>query len=131
MQFIVAYLATGAAFLALDMVWLGFIATGFYRDEMGPLLADPINVPAALAFYLLYVFGLVVFAVLPGVSEHSVLRAAGLGALLGLIAYGTYDLTGLAVIRGFSSKLALVDMAWGLTASALAASAGAFAASRF
>ncbi len=131
MQYLAAYAVTALVFLALDMIWLGYVARDLYRAEMGSLLADPINMPAATAFYLVYVAGLVFFAVLPGLEASSIMRAAALGAVLGFLAYATYDLTGLAVIRGFSAKLALIDMAWGAVVSALAASAGTFVALKF
>ncbi len=131
MQVIVAYLVSGAAFLALDMLWLGVVARGLYSSEMGALLANPIKLWAAIAFYAVYLVGLVVFAVLPGVNGQSVVTAAGYGALLGLVAYATYDLTALAVIRDFPVKLALVDIAWGVVVSSIAAAVAAAVALRF
>jgi uncharacterized membrane protein len=109
------YLAALVPFLVIDLIWLGVVAKGLYRREMGDLIRQPINKTAALAFYLLYPLGLVIF-VLPqalapgggGVSEAFIR-----GALLGMLAYGTYDLTNLATVRGFSTKIALIDWVWG------------------
>ena len=90
------------------------------------LLAQP-RIGAAVLFYLLYVLGIVVFCVLPGVASARVLRAAGLGLLFGVIAYATYDLTNLATLRGWSVAVVAVDIAWGGLATALAAGAAAWA----
>ena len=121
----------GAALLvmgALDAVWLGYLARDFYRQEMGQLMTQQVGwLPAAL-FYLAYPAGLVTLALQP--LPESAMGALGRAALVGLVAYGTYDLTNLAVLRGASLKLALVDMAWGILASAVAGTAAYFAMQR-
>ena len=127
----IAYVGAGSAFLALDLLWLGVIARGVYVRGYGDLMADPVNLPAAVAFYLIYLLGLMVFAIGPALSGGALGDAALRGALFGFFAYATYDLTGLAVIRGFSAKVALIDMAWGTVLTGAAASAGFLAASRF
>ena len=106
------YLAALVPFVLIDLLWLGVIAKGFYRHELGDLMREPIGKGAALAFYLLYPLGLLVF-VFPQAGTGSVAQAFIYGALLGLLTYGTYDLTNLATMRGFSTKLALVDWASG------------------
>ncbi len=109
------YIAALVPFLVIDLLWLGVIAKGFYRRELGDLMRQPIGKAAALAFYLLYPLGLAVF-VLPqalAAGGGGVAQAFGYGALFGLFAYGTYDLTNLATMRGFSTKIALVDWLWG------------------
>jgi uncharacterized membrane protein len=114
-QFWKLYLAALVPFLVIDLIWLGIVAKGLYRRELGDLIRQPINKTAALAFYLLYPLGLVVF-VLPqalAVTAGGVGQAFFQGALLGMFAYGTYDLTNLATMRGFSTKIALVDWVWG------------------
>jgi uncharacterized membrane protein len=113
MTWIVAYIAAAITFVVLDMLWLGWIASGFYKAEMGPLLADPVNVPAAVVFYALYLVGVLIFAVRPGLDAGSIGHGALMGALFGFFAYAAYDLTSLAVIKGYTLKLAVVDMAWG------------------
>lgn len=107
------YLATVVVFFLIDLVWLGVVARGFYREQMGPLMADPINWPAAIVFYLLWVVGLVAFAVLPALDAGSWLRALLVGAAFGFITYATYDLTNLATLRDWPLTLTLVDLAWG------------------
>ncbi len=104
-----------AAFImiAIDMVWLTWLGRGFYMQEIGGILLDTPNLPAALAFYILYSVGVVVIIIAPALEAQSVLRALIYGVIFGLVAYGTYDLTNLAVMKGFTTKIALIDMAWG------------------
>ena len=128
---IIAYAAAAAAFLALDAVWLGFVARDFYRTQMGDLMSPNPNLVAAAAFYALYVVGVVWFAIAPALASGSWTTALVSGLLFGLIAYATYDLTNLAGGRGFPTTLALVDMAWGAALTAAAATAGFWAARAF
>jgi uncharacterized membrane protein len=123
---IVAYVTTAAVFAALDAVWLGYVAREFYRAQMGALLAPQPSMIAAVAFYALYVVGIVYFAVGPALATGSWATALVSGALLGLVAYGTWDLTNLAVVRDWPVALSLVDMAWGACLTAVAATAGFF-----
>jgi uncharacterized membrane protein len=125
------WLGYGAALLVmgvLDGVWLGLIARDFYRQEMGELMAPTVRALPAAAFYLAYPAGLVTLALqpMPASASSAVWRAA----LVGLVAYGTYDLTNLSVLRNASVKLALVDMAWGTLISAVAGAAAYFAMQR-
>ena len=117
------YLPALLVFLALDAVWLGLVARGFYRDQLGPLMRPDVNWGAALLFYLLFIVGLLVFAVGPALERQSLGRALALGALFGLICYATYDLTNLATLRGFPAIVAVVDLAWGAVIAAATASA--------
>ena len=120
------YGLTAAVFFAIDLVWLGAVARGFYRDALGHLLRENAQWAAALAFYTLYIAGILVFVVLPSVQADSLARAVGLGAFFGLVAYATFDLTSLALIRDFPVRVVVVDLAWGsvLTASVSAAGYG-------
>ena len=127
----IAYAATAVVFFTLDFLWLSRIAIGFYRQHIGDLLLASPNFAAAGAFYLFYVIGLVYFAVMPAVSAGSILTAVFNGALLGLLAYGTYDMTNLATLKGWSLQVSLVDMAWGAFLSATASAAGYWVVSRF
>lgn len=124
---LIAYVATLLAFLLLDGLWLGVLMAPTYRELLGSLMLEkPLLVPAAV-FYCLYVFGCVVFVVLPSLTWQ---RAARFGALLGLVAYGTYDLTNWATLRGWSAQVSLMDWAWGTFATALACTVGFRAARR-
>ena len=125
---LVAYAAALVVMLGLDLAWLGVFARKLYADEIGSLLlARPMLAPAVL-FYVIYAAGVVLFVVRPAVERGRWVRAAGMGALFGVVAYATYDLTSLATLKGFSAKLAAVDMAWGAVITAASASAGYFAA---
>jgi uncharacterized membrane protein len=101
------------AFLVIDMIWLGVVARSFYQGQMGHLMRAQVNWAAAIAFYLLFVAGIVVLAVWPAVERQSFTHALALGALLGLVTYAAYDLTNLATLEGFPLTVALVDMTWG------------------
>lgn len=131
MQSVIAYVVTLVAFLLIDLVWLGVVAKDFYRTELGPLMADPINWPPGIAFYLLFALGVVIFAVQPALASGGVMRAAWLGLMFGFFAYATYDLTNWATMKGFPWRLALVDMAWGSVLTATAAAIGTAVAQRF
>jgi uncharacterized membrane protein len=106
-------------FCAIDIVWLGFVAKSFYRNQIGVLMNSEINWAAAVAFYLLFVFGLVLFVIAPAIEKRSWMHALAFGALFGLITYATYDLSNLATLKDWTVLVTIVDLAWG---SALAAS---------
>jgi uncharacterized membrane protein len=120
--FLRLHIATLVVFLAIDMVWLGWIARGFYRAQIGGLLRDDVNWTAALLFYVLFIAGLLFFAVIPAL-DRTMLRAALAGGFFGLVAYATYDLTNLATLRGFTVWVAVADLAWGFVVSALTSGA--------
>ena len=120
-KYIFAYVATLASFVLIDLVWLMWVARSTYVAEMGTLLRKEPQLPAAIAFYLLYAAGLMFFAVVPGLKSGSALQALFLGAALGLVAYGTYDLTNLSVVEGFNLRIALIDLLWGTFLSGIAA----------
>ena len=125
-----AYAGTFVALLILDGIWLGLIMASYYKSELGDMMRDtPKWLPAAV-FYLAYPVGLVIFGGLPGLAAGSWQKAALLSALLGLIAYGTYDMTNLSTLRGWPLGLSLIDMAWGTFASAVAGTVGYLVADR-
>ncbi|MBC7513183.1 MAG: DUF2177 family protein [Herminiimonas sp.] len=123
-RYLYAYLATAVAFCALDFAWLGLVAPSFYKAQIGPLLLDKPNLVPALVFYVLYVAGLVIFCVMPGVEAASWTKAAILGGLFGLFAYATYDLSNLATLKDWTVQISIVDMVWGSAASAIASTCG-------
>lgn len=120
-KFFKVWLATFLVMLIIDAVWLGVVARSLYQQEMGDLMASKPNWAAALAFYLAYPVGLVIFAVQPALHSGGARRAALLGGLFGFFAYGTYDMTNLAVVQGWPMALSLIDLAWGTAASAASA----------
>jgi uncharacterized membrane protein len=109
------------SFVAIDAVWLKIMAHRTYAAEIGGLLRERPRVAPAVLFYLIFAAGLAIFSVFPGISDGSPMTAAASGAAMGLVAYGTFNLTNLAIMRGYSTKIAAVDTAWGVTASALTA----------
>lgn len=113
-QIAIAYVLTAAVFLALDVVWLSTMAERLYRPAIGHLMAPNFAVVPAVLFYVLYVGGIVFFAVAPAMGmRRPVLAALGLGALLGLLAYATYDLTNQATLKDWPWQVTLADLAWG------------------
>jgi uncharacterized membrane protein len=128
LKYLAAYLGTGLAFAAADAVWLTQVGPRLYRPTLDPVLADQVAPAPAVAFYLIYVLGLVFLAVLPAAREGAGwTRAAVNGAALGAVAYGAYDLTNQATLKVWATKITLADMSWGAFASALGAVAGWFA----
>jgi uncharacterized membrane protein len=123
-RFLTAYVTTALTFVMLDFVWLSTMTSRLYQPDLGPLMLAKPNLLVAAAFYLLFIVGLVVFAVLPAMEKRRWGQAAMLGALFGFIAYATYDLTNLATLKDFTVRLAAADMAWGAVVSALASSVG-------
>jgi len=128
--YIKLYFVTLAAFLAIDAVWLALVARTFYSRYLDWLMAANPNWLAALAFYLLFVVGVLVFVVVPGVEDGSLRTTLLRGALFGLIAYGTYDLTNLATVKNWPLTITVVDMAWG-TALSVAVSYVGFVAGKW
>lgn len=130
LQLAIAYGTALAVFLSLDALWLGVLMRPVYAAALGPLLAEQPRWTPAVLFYLLYICGLLVFAILPGLRARRGRKAAALGALLGLLAYGTYDLSNYATLQAWPQALTAIDMVWGTVLSSLSATAGYLAASR-
>jgi uncharacterized membrane protein len=124
MSFIKLYVLTATVFFAVDFVWLTRVAAAFYREHLGHLLRDDPLVPAALVFYMLFIAGILVFAVMPGLHAQSLTRAAVLGGFLGLVAYATFDLTCLALFAEFPVVVVVVDLVWGTLLTATVSAAG-------
>jgi uncharacterized membrane protein len=125
----IAYIATLGSFLLIDAAWLGLMAKGFYRDQLGDLMLPSPNLGVAAAFYVVFAIAIVVLAVRPGLGAGSVWAAVGYGAVLGLAAYGTYDMTNLSTLKGWPISLSIVDMIWGTVLTSVASACG-YAAAR-
>ena len=128
-----AWAAALSTFLVVDAAWLILFAAQLFKAQVGSLIRDQPNLAAAAVFYLVYSAGMLMLVVQPALRERSVRAAGWRGALLGLTAYATFDLTNLAVVAGWTLTVALVDMAWGTLATAVACMAGywaGYAASR-
>jgi uncharacterized membrane protein len=117
-DFILRFVTAGIIFALIDSAWLVLIANKFYKDQIGHLLAATPNLVAAVLFYVIFLIGLVVFVLNPALQAHDWKTALGLGALLGFVAYATYDLTNLATLKDFPVKLVVVDLVWGTVVTA-------------
>jgi uncharacterized membrane protein len=118
LNLILQYVIIVALFLAIDALWLSTIGRALYVAEIGSLMLERPNFGVAFAFYLLFCAGMLVFVVAPGLTRESILPTVLLGGLFGLVAYGTFDLTNYAVLKGFTAKMAIIDMAWGAALTA-------------
>ncbi|MBX2825449.1 MAG: DUF2177 family protein [Gammaproteobacteria bacterium] len=119
--FIIAYLSVATAFLILDGLWLGLVARNFYASQLGELLRNGFLAVPAILFYLIYSAGLVWFAVNPGNPQQTIMMAGINGALVGFLAYGTYNLTNLSTLKNWPLTMTLVDWTWGTVMSGLIA----------
>ena len=120
-RYLLVYAVTLGVFFGIDLVWLSVVAKDFYRQHLGHLLAPQVNWGAAILFYLLFIGGLVFFAVKPALEANSAARALMHGALFGLLTYATYDLTNQATMRDWPVLVTVVDLAWGTVLSATVA----------
>ncbi len=107
------YLITVPIFFLIDLVWLGVVAKGFYQRHLGYLMRPQVNWAAAILFYLLFIIGIVLFAVKPALEVQSAMRALVYGALFGFFTYATYDLTNLATVKDWPAIVTVVDLIWG------------------
>ena len=126
-----AYAGSLLTLLVCDGIWLGLVARSFYRDQLGALMLPSPNLGVAALFYLFFAAAVVVLAVQPALSAGSITTALVHGVILGLAAYGTYDMTNLATLRNWPLAMSLVDMAWGTLLTALTAAGGYLAARIF
>lgn len=117
-MFLKLYAIALPVFFAIDMAWLGLIAKNFYNKHLGYLMTSNVNWAAAIIFYLLFIVGLVVFVITPAMQKNSWAHALLFGALFGLIAYATYDLTNLATVKNWPLLVTIVDLAWGAALAA-------------
>ncbi len=122
--FLRVYAASLLTLFAIDLVWLGVVARGFYRRHLGATLRPDVLWLPAVAFYLIYVAAVVILVVQPAAERASLGRAIAHGALFGLAAYSAYDLTSLALVKDFPPIVALVDLAWGTALTAAVSAAG-------
>ena len=129
-MFIKLYAIALPVFFAIDIVWIGFVAKDFYRQQIGYLLRSDVNWVAAIIFYLLFIVGLVFFVISPAVEKGSWAYALLVGALFGLVCYATYDLTNLATTKDWPLLLTIVDLAWGAVLAASVSTVTYFIASK-
>jgi uncharacterized membrane protein len=118
------YALTALVFFAVDMIWLGILAKGFYQQHLGHLMRSDVIWVAALLFYLIFIAGILVFSVLPGLEAQSLTHSLMLGAFLGLVTYATFDLTCLALLKDFPIVVVYVDLVWGVVLTAGVSASG-------
>jgi uncharacterized membrane protein len=128
-RYVVAFVAAAAVFLVMDFTWLSQTNATIYRPIIGELLSPALRVGPAIAFYVVYLAGLTFFAIAPALNGGGIKRALLNGALYGLCAYATYDLTNQATLKVWATQLTLLDLGWGMIVSTVAATAGFGAAS--
>lgn len=121
MLYAIAYALTFVIFAAFDMLWLTTMGAKLYKQTLGDILSDEIRMLPAFAFYLMYPAGLVIFAIAPALKGGSPWIAVFYGALFGLFAYGTYELTNYATLRNWTLQITVIDMAYGLIVSGMVA----------
>jgi uncharacterized membrane protein len=121
---VIVYLITVPIFFLIDLIWLGLVAKDFYKRHLGYLMRPEVNWAAAISFYLLFIVGIVIFAVKPALEAQSPMRALIYGALFGFFTYATYDLTNLATLKDWPWIVTMVDLAWGTSLCGAVAWAG-------
>ena len=113
-MYIKLYLVTLPIFILFDLFWLGLVAKNFYQEQVGFLMRSDVNWIAAIVFYLVFVVGLVLFVIYPAQEKGSLVYALVFGAVFGLVTYGSFDLTSLALIKGWPVLVTVIDMLWGM-----------------
>ena len=126
--YIIPYFATLVFFLVVDMIWLGGIAKKIYGRALGSLMTRNVRWGAAGVFYVLYILGVVIFAIRPAIAADSLMTGLMFGALYGFFCYMTYDLTNLATLKGWPEKLIWIDIPWGTVLTGTAALFGTWVA---
>jgi uncharacterized membrane protein len=123
LKYLITYLGTGVAFAILDAVYLTLAGQKVYRPTLDYALADQPALPAAIVFYLVYVLGVLLLAILPN-KDAGLGKTALTGALLGAMCYATYDLTNQATLKVWATRITLIDICWGAFLTAFGASVG-------
>ena len=130
-MFVKLYAIAFPVFIAFDMLWIGLVAMNFYQKQIGFLMKSNISWLAAIAFYLIFIAGLVLFVIMPAVEKGSWVRALFFGAFFGFVAYATYDLTNLATLKNWPIAVTIADILWGMILSGSVSVLTYFIASKF
>ena len=131
MNNLILYGITTVIFFTIDMLWLGVIAKNLYRQKLGFILSNEVNWVAAIVFYLIYIGGILFFAVLPAMKEANWQTALLNGVILGGLCYATYDLTNMATIAKWPLDIVIIDILWGMVLTGSVATLSYFAAAKF
>jgi uncharacterized membrane protein len=124
LKYILGYIATGIAFAVIDSIWLRNMYMKLYQPAIGEVLMKGVRMGPAVAFYLLYILGIIIFAFTPALASGKWQTALVNGAMFGFFCYMTYDLTNFATLKVWSLKVTILDMIWGTVLTGLAAAAG-------
>ncbi len=123
-RYIAAYVATLVVFLAIDSVWLTVTANTLYKPTLGDILLPQFLPAPAIAFYLVFVVGVVIFAVTPAIQSGNWTQALLYGALFGFFSYGVYDFTNWATLRNWTWQITVADVCWGTALTGVSATLG-------
>jgi len=118
-------------FLIIDIIWLSFAVKFFYKPNIGHLLLEKPIIWAAALFYIIYVFGLAIVIIEPALNSNEIIKFLFKAFIFGLVAYGTYNLTNMATVKGWSARVVFVDMLWGGSLTAFASYFGILIAKKF
>ena len=118
-------------FLIIDIIWLSFAVKSFYRPNIGHLLLDKPVMWAAAMFYIVYVVGIGVVIIEPSINFDSSFSFILKAFIFGLVAYGTYNLTNMATVKGWSPSVVFVDMIWGGSLTAFSSYYGILLSKKF
>jgi len=130
-KYLFLYLLTIPVFFLIDIFWIGFVADKMYWKHLGHLRSETVNWPAAIAFYTIFIAGILFFAVRPAIESGQWQTAVLFGALFGFFTYATYDLTNMATLKNWPLIVTMADILWGIFLCASVATASFFIAKRF
>lgn len=105
-------------FLVCDFIWLGFVVKDFNLRQLAGIarLADGDfdlwKIPTAIA-YLLMALSVTLFSAPRALEASNPLMAFAWGAALGLIVFGIFDATNLAILKDYPVLFCFTDVAWG------------------
>ena len=128
---ILLYISTAIVFLALDVVMLKKVMYPLFSANIGPMMLEDLRMGPAAAFYLFYVVGVVWFVSIPALNVGSIAQAFFAGAVLGALAYGTYEFTNFATLKGWTAQMVIVDVIWGAVLTGTSAAVGVAVAKYF
>ncbi|MDA9794680.1 DUF2177 family protein [Paracoccaceae bacterium] len=121
---ILLYISTAIVFLALDVVMLKKVMYPLFSANIGPMMLEDLRMGPAAAFYLFYIVGVVWFVSIPALNVGSIAQAFFAGAVLGALAYGTYEFTNFATLKGWTAQMVMVDVIWGAVLTGTSAAVG-------
>ena len=130
-KFIPAYFSTMLVMFVLDLIWLSALAKPLYQHGIGHLTAAAPQLVYAGLFYLVYVLGLLRYALMPNIALKGVKATFIAAVIFAFFVYASYDFTNLALLKDWPLRLSIIDIAWGMLLSGVSASAGKLVFDRF